>query len=126
MKTSVTGKRQATKRKSLEPLPSSSSVPKLIKLVPPTSQIPTNAKSDLVLTPPTAEWNFKISSWNVGGLRAVVKKDGMKFIELEKPDIMCLQVCKCKAYHVNCKYMLTVANFNVGNQMCRGRGSSRS
>uniref|UniRef100_A0A182VC98 DNA-(apurinic or apyrimidinic site) endonuclease n=1 Tax=Anopheles merus TaxID=30066 RepID=A0A182VC98_ANOME len=40
-------------------------------------------------------WNFKISSWNVAGLRSWVGKGGLEFIEHEKPDIMCVQETKC-------------------------------
>lgn len=38
------------------------------------------------------EHNFKISSWNVAGLRALTLKGGMEYFEYEKPDIICLQV----------------------------------
>jgi len=61
------------------------------------------------------KWNMKISSWsknllineisddnfiqlscrNVDGLRACIKKDGIKFFHHEKPDIICLQEIKC-------------------------------
>lgn len=37
-------------------------------------------------------FNYKISSWNVAGLRAWIKKDGLEYIHYEKPDILCLQV----------------------------------
>uniref|UniRef100_A0A1I8Q9U7 exodeoxyribonuclease III n=1 Tax=Stomoxys calcitrans TaxID=35570 RepID=A0A1I8Q9U7_STOCA len=40
-------------------------------------------------------FNLKISSWNVAGLRSWVKKDGLKFLEFEEPDIFCLQETKC-------------------------------
>ncbi|XP_075149763.1 recombination repair protein 1 [Haematobia irritans] len=40
-------------------------------------------------------FNLKISSWNVAGLRSWVKKDGLKFLEYEEPDIFCLQETKC-------------------------------
>lgn len=40
--------------------------------------------------------NFKISSWNIVSLRALVaKKDGFRFVEIESPDVMCLQEVKC-------------------------------
>lgn len=39
--------------------------------------------------------NFKISSWNVAGLRAWVVKQGMDYVEYEQPDIFCLQEIKC-------------------------------
>ncbi len=37
---------------------------------------------------------MKIISWNVNGLRAVVKKDFVKWLKKEKPDILCLQEIK--------------------------------
>lgn len=39
--------------------------------------------------------NFKISSWNVGGIRAWIKKNGLEYVEKESPDILCLQEIKC-------------------------------
>ena len=40
---------------------------------------------------------MKIYSWNVNGLRAVIKKRALqKFLEEEKPDILCLQEIKAK------------------------------
>ncbi|XP_017839813.2 recombination repair protein 1 isoform X1 [Drosophila busckii] len=45
--------------------------------------------------PEDKEFNLKISSWNVAGLRAWLKKDGLKFVEMEEPDIFCLQETKC-------------------------------
>ena len=41
------------------------------------------------------ECNLKISTWNVAGLRAWIKKDGLDFLQHEKPDIICLQEIKC-------------------------------
>ncbi|KAH8412413.1 hypothetical protein KR009_001834 [Drosophila setifemur] len=46
--------------------------------------------------PPAGKaFNLKISSWNVAGLRAWLKKDGLKLVDLEEPDIFCLQETKC-------------------------------
>lgn len=40
---------------------------------------------------------MRIYSWNVNGLRAVIKKGALqKFIENERPDILCLQETKAK------------------------------
>jgi len=39
---------------------------------------------------------MKIISWNVNGLRAVIKKNFLEYIETEKPDILCLQETKLK------------------------------
>ena len=45
------------------------------------------------------ECNLKISTWNVNGLRAWIKKDGLvdfvDFLQHEKPDVICLQRIKC-------------------------------
>ncbi len=37
---------------------------------------------------------MKIISWNVNGLRAIIKKNFLEYIETEKPDILCLQETK--------------------------------
>ncbi|KAI4455939.1 ap endonuclease [Holotrichia oblita] len=39
--------------------------------------------------------NLKISSWNVDGIRAWLKKNGQEYVVHEKPDIFCLQETKC-------------------------------
>lgn len=41
------------------------------------------------------DWNFKISSWNVDGIRAWMGKEGLEYLKYEKPDILCLQEVKC-------------------------------
>uniref|UniRef100_A0A1Q3F9T1 DNA repair nuclease/redox regulator APEX1 n=1 Tax=Culex tarsalis TaxID=7177 RepID=A0A1Q3F9T1_CULTA len=41
------------------------------------------------------EFNVKISSWNVAGLRSWVEKGCLEFLEHEAPDILCLQETKC-------------------------------
>ena len=42
-------------------------------------------------------YNMKIYSWNVNGLRAVIRKGALaKFIAEEQPDILCLQETKAK------------------------------
>jgi exodeoxyribonuclease-3 len=38
---------------------------------------------------------MKLISWNVNGLRAVIKKNFLEFIHSERPDILCLQETKC-------------------------------
>jgi len=37
----------------------------------------------------------KLISWNVNGLRAVLRKNFLEFLDAEKPDILCLQETKC-------------------------------
>jgi len=43
---------------------------------------------------------MKLISWNVNGLRAVMKKNFLSFVEEEKPDILCLQETKCRGEDV--------------------------
>ena len=38
---------------------------------------------------------MKIISWNVNGLRAVLKKNFLEFLAAEQPDVLCLQETKC-------------------------------
>jgi len=38
---------------------------------------------------------MKLLSWNVNGLRAVLKKNFLEFLDTEAPDILCLQETKC-------------------------------
>ena len=38
---------------------------------------------------------MKLISWNVNGLRAVMKKNFLDFVKAEDPDILCLQETKC-------------------------------
>lgn len=39
--------------------------------------------------------NLKIASWNVAGLRACIKKEGLDYIKKESADIFCVQETKC-------------------------------
>lgn len=41
------------------------------------------------------KYNLKISTWNVSGLRAVIKKSGIEYINKEDADIVALQETKC-------------------------------
>ncbi|XP_023177470.2 recombination repair protein 1 isoform X2 [Drosophila hydei] len=59
-----------------------------------TQQVDAYDKS-LFTSPTDKEFNLKISSWNVAGLRAWLKKDGLRFVDCEQPDIFCLQETKC-------------------------------
>ena len=38
---------------------------------------------------------MKLISWNVNGLRAVLKKNFLEYLDVEKPDVLCLQKTKC-------------------------------
>ena len=37
----------------------------------------------------------KLISWNVNGLRAVLRKNFLEYLDAEKPDVLCLQETKC-------------------------------
>ena len=39
---------------------------------------------------------MKLISWNVNGLRAVLRKNFLEYLEEEKPDILCVQEIKCR------------------------------
>ena len=55
-----------------------------------------DAQSDCDRVSPSGEkYGMKIMSWNVSGLRALLKKDGLKSIDKEDADIVCLQETKC-------------------------------
>ncbi|MFM2295827.1 MAG: hypothetical protein RLZZ350_2240 [Verrucomicrobiota bacterium] len=43
---------------------------------------------------------MKIISWNVNGLRAVLRKNFLEFLAAEQPDILCLQETKCRPEQV--------------------------
>ncbi len=38
---------------------------------------------------------MKLISWNVNGLRAVIRRNFLEFLEHEQPDLLCLQETKC-------------------------------
>lgn len=38
---------------------------------------------------------MKIVSWNVNGLRAVLKKNFLEFLDVERPEVLCLQETRC-------------------------------
>ncbi|XP_076444943.1 exodeoxyribonuclease-like [Babylonia areolata] len=40
-------------------------------------------------------WNLKIASWNINGVRAWLNKDGLSYLQQEKPDVLCVQETKC-------------------------------
>ena len=39
--------------------------------------------------------SVKFISWNVNGLRAVLRKNFLEYLDAEKPDVLCLQETKC-------------------------------
>jgi len=48
-----------------------------------------------ILCPARYARRVKLTSWNVNGLRAVLRKNFLEFLAEEKPDVLCLQETKC-------------------------------
>uniref|UniRef100_A0A8C8RXT6 DNA repair nuclease/redox regulator APEX1 n=1 Tax=Pelusios castaneus TaxID=367368 RepID=A0A8C8RXT6_9SAUR len=48
-----------------------------------------------LISPSGQKYTLKITSWNVDGLRAWVKKKGLEWVREEDPDVLCLQETKC-------------------------------
>lgn len=88
-----TAKRAATKRKhdngvdeknqASPPKPKAAAKEKINKFTNDFEQINFSLDKD---------YNFKISSWNVAGLRALALKGGLDYVNYEKPDVFCVQV----------------------------------
>ena len=55
------------------------------------------SRSRLIASPPIFPnlAAVKLISWNVNGLRAVLKKNFLEFLDAEQPDVLCLQETKC-------------------------------
>ena len=53
----------------------------------------------------------KIVSWNVNGLRAVLRKNFLEFLEHESPDILCLQETKASPDDVEQLWPSTYATY---------------
>jgi exodeoxyribonuclease-3 len=54
---------------------------------------------------------MKLISWNVNGLRAVLKKNFLEFLAAEKPDVLCLQETKCAPEQVGQLWPASYATF---------------
>lgn len=50
---------------------------------------------------PLGVFNMKLISWNVNGIRSVLGKGFLDFVDSEKPDILCLQETKAQPEQVN-------------------------
>ncbi len=53
----------------------------------------------------------KLISWNVNGLRAVLKKNFLEYLAAEKPDVLCLQETKCTPDQVEQLWPASYATF---------------
>lgn len=66
---------------------------------------------------------MKIISWNVNGIRAIVKKDFFKSIEKLNPDVLCLQETKAQEEEVE-KALLPMSNFRQYYNSANRKGYS--
>lgn len=64
---------------------------------------------------------MKLVSWNVNGLRAVLRKNFLEFLEAEAPDLLCLQETKCGPDDVQ---QLWPAGYTVHWNAARKKGYS--
>jgi exodeoxyribonuclease-3 len=53
----------------------------------------------------------KLISWNVNGLRAVLKKNFLEYLDAEKPGVLCLQETKCTPDQVEQLWPATYTTF---------------
>ncbi|KAJ7378427.1 telomere maintenance via base-excision repair [Desmophyllum pertusum] len=52
---------------------------------------------DFACTTTDKKWNFKLSSWNVNGIRAWMKRGStLAYVKHEDPDVFCIQETKCQ------------------------------
>ncbi|XP_071112743.1 DNA repair nuclease APEX1-like [Haliotis cracherodii] len=65
------------------------------KVVIPTMTLDEQDFSSSAKTKAGLDWNLKISSWNINGIRAWLGKEGTAYIEKEAPDVFCVQETKC-------------------------------
>ena len=59
---------------------------------------------------------IKLISWNVNGIRAVLKKGFEKFVDSESPDMICLQEVKAKPEQVELKIKEYSSFWNAANR----------
>ncbi len=60
---------------------------------------------------------MKLYSWNVNGIRAVMRKDAfMPFVESEKPDILCLQETKAEQAQIEIDLPDYIESWNSANK----------
>ena len=64
-----------------------------------------------------------IISWNVNGLRAIVKKDFFESIKMLNPDILCLQETKAKDEEVK-KALTPIADYHIFSNSAHKKGYS--
>ena len=58
--------------------------------------------------------DFRIFSWNVNGLRAVLRKGSLKeFLEKEQPNVLCLQEIKCNPNQLDLFEADTLKGYNA-------------
>ena len=60
---------------------------------------------------------MKLVSWNVNGLRSILKKNFADYLKAEKPDVLCLQEIKCQPEDIEFAWPVPYkAYFNTANK----------
>lgn len=64
---------------------------------------------------------MKIVSWNINGIRAVIKKGFIEFINSEKPDVLCIQETKAHLFQIKDELMkIGEYNFVISEAQKKG------
>jgi exodeoxyribonuclease-3 len=58
----------------------------------------------------------KIVSWNVNGIRAILRKNFLEFLEEEKPDVLCLQETRAEPHEVEQLWPVSYTTYWNGAQ----------
>src|SRR5438093_7807269 len=53
----------------------------------------------------------KLISWNVNGLRAVLRKNFLEYLDAERPDVLCLQETRCEPIDIEPLWLATYTTF---------------
>ena len=72
------------------------------------------ALSNLSSRPPPSSGNLrpvKLISWNVNGLRSVLQKNFINYLDAEKPDVLCLQETRCNPDEIEQLWPAAYATF---------------
>jgi exodeoxyribonuclease III len=47
---------------------------------------------------------MRITTWNINGIRAVIKKGGLAWVQAHQPDVLCLQEVKARREQIDAEY----------------------
>ena len=66
---------------------------------------------------------IEIISWNVNGIRAILKKGFLEWLKMESPDILCIQETKAQEDQISFE-LKNIANYNVTFSSAQKKGYS--